>query len=893
MKRKLLLAALCVAGALGMRAQTKGDVITVNGHKYEVTGDNIISNGSFESGLTGWTSANDFSTELAAGNFTLVETNAQDGEKYLKGTQNKGGADAGSIGTAWSITKGKAYVFSYWLRGEGDGADTGYLISSLTNTKATETYKLGIPSVTKGEWTQFQVVFYNRDYDFCQIDFRWLNGQWGFDNFVLAEVSEVVNDDVAEPALTHLQSFGGESVSSYYYKSATSYPTATADFTIEMDGTADTQIVLKGIGVVYTPTATGKVRFARKDNVVYVYEGQEYKGTIGQYTMYDDPELLADYNFAAVGDKIENNKFKLSNAWTMANTSAYGGTGIRLSDNTSGVNNGTVLIWRGTGNSNYFSQEVTEKVAASTEYKVRVYQFTGSNAGAEFHLGLGNAAGDYSLASVDERLGKKWNTTLVDGVHTMYITTPAELSTNVYFTFKNTNPSTTDKSGQNDALTQIEWISLEKCDGTITGASNVTVLEGAAYAPAGVAEAKVTLKEEIDEANAIDRTTNVGAAAFQIPSAAATALKDAIDAAQAVYDNGSATLSEVETATSTLNGAVTTFNATTLNAPNEADVYSLYLVDGLNKTVTFKAGNPTSGTYAIGYTEDAGSNFNQAIHFKAVSGNQYNLYIEDAEGTKHYICTGAGGGYAGGSTSQIRMTSDDTKALAIEVIATSEAGVYNLKNTVAGAFIGSNGDTGVFTADKYKKFNINAATKASVPVAIAADKWGTRIFPFDVTDIPDGLKAYTVTATAGETIVKSDALSEIPANTPVLLKATKSVDATLQGYGVAKENAYTVGLLTGVYTAATVPVNSYVLQTQDDVQAFYLVDAAFTATANRAYLTVPSSAKAFFFDEATAIASVEAAEAEDNAPAYNVAGQRVQNGYKGIVIKKGKKFLQK
>ena len=35
------------------------------------------------------------------------------------------------------------------------------------------------------------------------------------------------------------------------------------------------------------------------------------------------------------------------------------------------------------------------------------------------------------------------------------------------------------------------------------------------------------------------------------------------------------------------------------------------------------------------------------------------------------------------------------------------------------------------------------------------------------------------------------------------------------------------------------------------------------------------------------------ANAEDNGAAYNVAGQKVDEGYKGLVIKGGKKMIQK
>ena len=47
-----------------------------------------------------------------------------------------------------------------------------------------------------------------------------------------------------------------------------------------------------------------------------------------------------------------------------------------------------------------------------------------------------------------------------------------------------------------------------------------------------------------------------------------------------------------------------------------------------------------------------------------------------------------------------------------------------------------------------------------------------------------------------------------------------------------------------------------------------------------------------FGDEATGIHTIEAAPAA-NAAMYNLAGQRVDKAYKGIVIVNGKKYLNK
>lgn len=49
----------------------------------------------------------------------------------------------------------------------------------------------------------------------------------------------------------------------------------------------------------------------------------------------------------------------------------------------------------------------------------------------------------------------------------------------------------------------------------------------------------------------------------------------------------------------------------------------------------------------------------------------------------------------------------------------------------------------------------------------------------------------------------------------------------------------------------------------------------------------------FVFDEATAINGVQTSVKAQNNVRYNIAGQRVGNDYKGIVIVNGKKYLQK
>ena len=46
-------------------------------------------------------------------------------------------------------------------------------------------------------------------------------------------------------------------------------------------------------------------------------------------------------------------------------------------------------------------------------------------------------------------------------------------------------------------------------------------------------------------------------------------------------------------------------------------------------------------------------------------------------------------------------------------------------------------------------------------------------------------------------------------------------------------------------------------------------------------------------DNTTGINTMNAQPLEDNAPMYNLAGQRVDKTYKGVVIQNGKKFIKR
>lgn len=154
-----------------------------------------------------------------------------------------------------------------------------------------------------------------------------------------------------------------------------------------------------------------------------------------------------------------------------------------------------------------------------------------------------------------------------------------------------------------------------------------------------------------------------------------------------------------------------------------------------------------------------------------------------------------------------------------------------------------------------------------------------------------GLTAYIATACDGETVTLKEVTS-VPANTGVLLKG----DADTYTIPAATETDDVTGnLFEGVSVATEVSAPIYVLYNGEKGVGFYKTSATFTVGANTAYLPVDGNASKLRFvveGEATAISDI-ATEKAENGATYNVAGQLVDDNYKGIVIKNGKKYLNK
>jgi len=428
-------------------------------------------------------------------------------------------------------------------------------------------------------------------------------------------------------------------------------------------------------------------------------------------------------------------------------------------------------------------------------------------------------------------------------------------------------------------------------------------------------ESLVALTKAKNAATLVERT-NKGTGVFQFDKTTDDGLWSAYSTAKSNADAFTLTNESTSTAVDALTTALTTAqnnyaSNNVLVQPNAEKRYVLtFHADGHDadgNAITFIVdGRADEGGYGIKYLTATNASMNQAFKFTSVNDPSYpNSYkvsaINVADGSERYFTTRATYNNEDADKNlKLRTTDDANKAMWITIGASETVvGQFQLLNGSSGnAVIAHNGNNNndMYTANS-ANFTIAEATQASVPGTVAAGKYATRIFPF-IPELPSGITAYSCEEVDGSTMTLVE-VNTPAANTPyILFNSTESpVDITLSGWGMAGATSYETGYLTGVYASTAVPTGSYVLQTLNDKQAFYIVDAEapVNAPAYRAYLTVPAApgVKAFFFDEATGIENLNVNESLKNEAIYNVAGQRVSKAQKGLYIKNGKKVVIK
>lgn len=157
-----------------------------------------------------------------------------------------------------------------------------------------------------------------------------------------------------------------------------------------------------------------------------------------------------------------------------------------------------------------------------------------------------------------------------------------------------------------------------------------------------------------------------------------------------------------------------------------------------------------------------------------------------------------------------------------------------------------------------------------------------------------GLTAYTLTIDENKKSVTAKAfMGVVPAGKAVLVKGTANTTYTLTPATTEGDATFATDLQTG---ATKADGTQYGFTTKFGTPAFAQVVSGQDIPAKKGYIVLKGASAAkysiCFDDEATGIHTIEAASAANDAM-YNLAGQRVDKAYKGIVIVNGKKYLNK
>lgn len=181
----------------------------------QAKGNNLIENGSFVDGTTGWT--NRLGTDITG---ATVEYDSSIGANVMK-IATEGKASTQNIGTVWNVETGKDYTISFDIY-----TGTVLTASNYQYNRLSDAFTIGdvnqrensgndiIPwgeGLTAGSWTHFEKDF-TAVTDILYFQSSWGAGEMKFANFVLAEAGtdsgEDDNDDKFEVTIKYVDAEG-------------------------------------------------------------------------------------------------------------------------------------------------------------------------------------------------------------------------------------------------------------------------------------------------------------------------------------------------------------------------------------------------------------------------------------------------------------------------------------------------------------------------------------------------------------------------------------------------------------------------------------------------------------------------------------------------------------
>ena len=175
------------------------------------------------------------------------------------------------------------------------------------------------------------------------------------------------------------------------------------------------------------------------------------------------------------------------------------------------------------------------------------------------------------------------------------------------------------------------------------------------------------------------------------------------------------------------------------------------------------------------------------------------------------------------------------------------------------------------------------------------ESWGTLILPFQYK-APEGWTFYSVSTMLeeGSNLLRLDVVESISANTPYLVNGSEGKKILFVGHVKSDVKNVADGMLTGVQAGDYTPQpGDYVLQTKEEGTGFYRVEEGSQVQVvgvARCYLTLSADMEQFdvVYVERLTTSIDSVASQDEDAPIFNVAGQRKAKLSRGINIVGGK-----
>lgn len=175
-----------------------GDPITMTDGTTKYLGGNILTNGGFEFGFTGWTDGE--GNELKAPYFEVVKVGGFNADKYLQCYGNSvatkdGWTSPQSIRKIVELEPGASYYVSAAGMYNDESAQR---ISTASTENSSLESNVKIRFAAGAEWTKYAATFTVNNDKYLRIMLRGLGGKASFDEFVVAKVFDTKEEALAD-----------------------------------------------------------------------------------------------------------------------------------------------------------------------------------------------------------------------------------------------------------------------------------------------------------------------------------------------------------------------------------------------------------------------------------------------------------------------------------------------------------------------------------------------------------------------------------------------------------------------------------------------------------------------------------------------------------------------